>query len=362
MKSGHSRGAWLLALSFTLVLTLAGCGRSPSAAPATAEQRAVRVVQVVNAPLASQVRSVGLLAAKDEARLSFKVGGVIESIRVEEGAVVKRGQVLAQLKQAEIDAGVQQAREAAQKANRDLERGKALFADGVATEEQVQDLTTAQRVARAALTGAEFNARYARIEAPADGVVLRRMAEPNELVQPGQPILSVGGRERGWIVKTAIADRDVVHAAAGDSARVTFDAYPGRTFVGRVTVVSSAADPGTGTFPIEVRVEPGDAKLVSGLVAKIALTPRGAQVASAPVVPLRSLLEANGDRAHVFVVDAATKVARRVDIRTGRISGDSVEVLDGLQLGQPVVADGAAFLRDGDAVRIVDTALADATP
>jgi membrane fusion protein, multidrug efflux system len=348
-------------LALAAVLGIGACARDAAPPPAAAaEQRPVRVAEVASVPLGQQVQAVGLLAPKDEARLSFKVGGLIESIRVEEGAPVKRGQVLASLKQAEIGASLEQARQAADKARRDLERAKALFADGVATEEQVQDLTTAYKVARAALGSTEFNAQYARIVAPVDGVVLRRTADPNELVQAGQPILTVGGTGRGWIVETALADRDIVHAAIGDVARVTFDAWPGRTFQGRVTNVSSAADPQTGTFPIEVQVEPGDARFVTGLVAKISLEPRAAQVAAARVVPLRSLLEASGDRAHVFVVDPQKHTAARVAIRTGRISGEQVEVLDGLALGQQVVTDGAAFLEDGEPVRIAGPVFADA--
>jgi RND family efflux transporter MFP subunit len=359
--TGRRARAVALSLAAVAALAIGACARDDAPpAVAAAVQRPVRVVEVATAPLGQQVQAVGLLAPKDEARLAFKVGGVIESIRVEEGAQVQRGQVLASLKQAEISASVEQARQSADKARRDLERAKALFADGVATEEQVQDLTTAYKVAQAGLGSAEFNAQYARIVAPADGVVLRRMAEPNELVQAGQPILMVGGTGRGWIVETSLADRDVVHAAIGDTARVTFDAWPGRTFQGRITNVSSAADPQTGTFPIEVQVDPGDARFVTGLVAKISLAPRGAQVAAAPVVPLRSLLEASGDRAHVFVVDPGKGTAARVAIRTGRISGDQVEVLDGLALGQQVVTDGAAFLDDGEAVRIAGPVVADA--
>ncbi|MCZ8131038.1 MAG: efflux RND transporter periplasmic adaptor subunit [Steroidobacteraceae bacterium] len=338
---------------------LAACGGAEPPAPAT-EPRTVRVAPVESAPFASQVAAVGLLAPKDAARLSFKVGGVVESVRVEEGDPVRRGQVLASLKQTEIGSAVAQAREAADKARRDLDRARALYADGVTTEEQVQDLTTAHRVAQAALQGTEFNARYARIEAPADGVVLRRTVEPNELVQPGQPVLVVGGTARGWIVRTALADRDVVHAATGDPARVTFDAWPGRTFEGRVAVVSSAADAATGTFPIEVEVQPGDARFVSGLVAKVTLAPRGAQVASAPVVPIRALLEAEGDRANVFVVDPATSIASRVSVRIGRLGGEQVEVVDGLRLGQQVVTDGSAFLDDGEVVRIAGPVVASA--
>lgn len=338
----------------------AGCtgGEEVQRSAAPADTRPVRVAPVEIAPLGSTVRAVGLLAPKDEARLSFKLGGVIDSIRVEEGASVKQGQVLASLKQAEIGSTVEQARQGATKARRDLDRAKALYADGVATEEQVQDLTTAYAVAAAGLRSAEFNAQYARIEAPADGVVLRKLADANELVQAGQPVLVVGGTERGWIVKTSIADRDVVNVAVGDLAQVTFDAFPGRIFAGRVRQVSSAADPMTGTFPIEVQVDAGGAKFVQGLVAKLGLVPKGAQIASAPVVPLQALLEASGGDAAVFVFDPATNVVRRTTIRIGRISDERIEVLAGVQPGEQIVVDGAAFLEDGEVVRLASALVA----
>lgn len=345
----------LAALAATAALVACAKQDAPAAAPRT---RAVAVTPVANAPLGQVVSAVGLLTTKDEARLAFKVGGVVESIRVEEGAAVRQGQVLASLRQAEVGSATEQAREAADKAQRDLARAKALYADGVATEEQVQDLTTAYSVARAALRSAEFNLQYARIVAPGDGVVLRKLVQANELVQPGQPVLMVGGLGRGWIVKTSLADRDVVHVAVGDPVRVSFDAWPGRPFKGRVTNVSSAADVATGTFPIEVQVEAGDARFVQGLVAKLALTPASAQVKSAPVVPLQSLLEANGDQAYVFVLDPAKRTVKRVAVRTGRLAGDRVEILDGLRLGEQVVSEGAAFLNDGESVRVADAQLA----
>jgi RND family efflux transporter MFP subunit len=359
MNSTRNRVTPALALAAALLTIIASCSsrKSEDAAPAT---RTVNVAPVATAPLGDALRAVGLLAPKDEARLSFKVGGVIDSIAVEEGAAVKQGQVLAILKQAEIGAMLEQARQAAAKAERDLGRAKALFADGVATEEQVQDLTTALTVAKAVLHSAEFNSRYARIEAPANGVVLRKLAEANELVQAGQPVLVVSGLERGWIVKTSLADRDIVHVSLGDTVGVAFDAYPGRSFTGRVTNVSSAADAATGTFPIEVQVDAGGTRFVQGLVAKITLAPKGAQTTAATVVPLQALLEANGGEAYVFVFDAAAKTVKRVSIRIGRIAEEQIEVLAGLHPGQQVVIDGAAFLADGEKVRLADPRLADA--
>lgn len=345
-------------LAALLIAVIAAGARKPDAP--VPDTRTVTVAPVVTAPLGQTVHAVGTLAPKDEARLSFKVGGLIDTIPVEEGTRVSKGQLLAALKQTEVGAATEQARQTAAKAERDLARVRALFADGVATEEQVQDLTTASAVTQAALRSAEFNARYARIEAPADGVVLRKLADANELVQAGQPVLVVGGFGRGWIVKTSLADRDIVHVAPGDTVRVSFDAYPGRSYTGRISNVSSAAETATGTFPVEIQVEAGAERFVQGLVAKITLAPPGAQAAAATVVPLQALLEANGDRAWVFVLDPTKSTVKRVVIRTGRISAEQIEVVDGLRSGQQVVIDGAAFLTDGDTVLLADPRLAEA--
>jgi membrane fusion protein, multidrug efflux system len=332
------------------VAGIAACSHAHDEAAAANPLRPVRVAPVASAALGDTVHAVGLLTPKDEARLSFKVGGVVESIRVEEGAQVKAGELLAVLKQAEIQAGVEQSRQAADKAARDLARGQALYADGVATLEQVQDLATAAHVAAAARRGAEFNAAYTRIVAPAAGVVLRKLAEANELVQAGQPVLVIGGAGRGWIVRVGLADRDAVRVRSGDPARVTFDAWPGREFAGRISNLASSADPATGTFAIEVQVAAADEHFVQGLVAKVTLSPETRHIGN--ILPVQALVEANGSEASVFVLDAARKAVRRVTIRIGRMSGGDVEVLDGLAPGAEVVIDGAAFLENGEAVRI----------
>jgi RND family efflux transporter MFP subunit len=329
---------------------LVGC-TSKGAASALAAARAVQVTRVQMAILDNTLHAVGLLTPKDEARLSFKAGGVIEFIGVEEGQSVKAGQLLAVLKQTEIGASLEQARQATAKAHRDLDRAKALLADGVTTEEQVQDLTTAFEMASAAQSGTEFNAAHARIAASMDGVVLRKLAEANEVVQPGQTVLVLGGAKRGWVVRIGLADRDAVRMHLGDAARVEFDAWPGRMFAGRVSNISSAADSGTGTFMVEVQIDAGGARFVQGLVAKVALTPQG--MGQVQIIPVQALLEANDTEAGVFVLDDAAQVVHRVSIHIGRMSAGQIEVLNGLSASAQVVTDGAAFLENGEKVRVV---------
>jgi membrane fusion protein, multidrug efflux system len=341
----------------TAVLVV-GCAPQERQVPppeATSPPASVRTEPVASASIAHQTRAVGVLAPRDEVRLAFKVGGIVERVHVDAGDTVRAGQLLAELKGAEVDAAVAQAYEGAEKARRDLERGQRLRIDEVATEEQVENLTTAYNVARANLRTARFNAQYARIEAPADGVVFERLVEGGELVQPGQPVVVFGATGPGWVVRVGLADRDAVRIEPGTNADVTFDAYPGRIFPGKVTRVGAAADRHTGTFEIEVEVLPDGARFVRGLVAKVAMPlAQLPDVADdATVVPVSALVEADGPQAIVYVMDRRHNVARRKAVTLGPILGEQVVVTAGLVVGESVITDGAAWLTDGRAVREV---------
>jgi RND family efflux transporter MFP subunit len=339
-----------------LVLLLAACGGDPAPATATRTEAApVSTARAESVRVADSVRAVGVLAPRDELRLSFKVGGVIETMAVEAGDRVQAGQTLAVLKRAEVDAAVAQASEGVEKARRDLERARQLRADEVATQEQVEDLATAYNVARANLQAAQFNARFARIDAPADGVVLQRLARADELVQGGQPVVVLGSTSSGWIVRVGLADRDAVRVNDGDTATVAFDAFPGTRFEGRVARIGSSADPYTGTFEVEIDVAPGGARFARGLVAKVELA-LGDRDGSQTVVPVTALVEANGPAAIVYVLDAGAGVARRRSVTVGPITGEQVVVVAGLDPGEQVVTDGAAWLTDGRPVRVLPDA------
>jgi membrane fusion protein, multidrug efflux system len=335
-----------------LVVLAAGCTDGGEAPAPPDAPRPVRTAPVVAEATVSSVHAVGVLAPANEARLAFKVGGVLARIDVDEGDAVRAGDVLAVLDQTQIDAAVARAAQAADKAARDLARAEALYADDVATLEQVQDLTTAAEVARADLAAARFDARYARIVAPADGVVLRRLADPNELVAAGAPVLVVGDTTGGWVVNASVADRDAVRLAPGDAARVTFDAFPGATFDARVSRVATASDPATGTYAVELAIAEPAPRFAQGLVAKVELT-FASQPAARLWVPITALLEAEDDAAEVFVLAAdGARVARRA-VRIGELAGDRVAVLAGLAAGDHVVVEGAAWLEDGAGVTVL---------
>ncbi len=332
-----------------LSLIAVACTRGNAEAPRVATPVSVRVAPVAVEAIVRPVVATGTLGPKDDVSLSFKVGGVIARVLVDEGQLVRAGDTLAVLDLSEIDAAVTRARSAAEKAERDLARAQRLYRDSVATLEQTQNAQTGRDVAAAELTSALFNRRYAVILAPSAGVILRRSAEPGELVSPGSVVLALGSRARGNVVRVALADRDVVRVRLGDRAVVRFDALPDRAFEGQVREIAAAADPLTGTYRVEVAIR-GATSLASGLVGTVEILPRAAQ--PVPLVPVEALLEADGNRAVVFALSGDGHRAERRAVTVGFRAGDRVAVVGGLEGVRTVITDGAAYLDDSSAVRV----------
>jgi RND family efflux transporter MFP subunit len=302
-------------------------------------------------PAQPPIEATGIVAARDEQKLAFKVGGIVRAINVREGDRVRKGQVLAQIEQTEVNAQVEQARQMADKAARDLERGEALHADQVIPLEQLQNLRTQAEIARAQLRAAGFNRGYASITASGDGMVLRRLAEERELVSPGQTVLVVGRNDGGYVARFALADRDIVKVGRDDAIAVQLDAWPGEGFVGKVTDIASAADPRSGLFDVEAKLVPSSHALVTGLVGRVRLTTASAgNVSDLAYVPLSAVLAGHGDRATVFVADGNTARAR--DIEVAFITADSVAIRKGVVAGEKVITAGAPYVEDGETVAI----------
>jgi RND family efflux transporter MFP subunit len=345
MRSRHWRAALAL-----VALAVAACAESAAEDSAPAGLGIpVRTVAAEAESLSLPIQATGTLGAKEEVVLSFLAGGVIGRIEVGVGTPVRAGQRLASLELSEVEAGMAQARAADEKAQRDLARARRLYADSVIPLTQLEDATTAAEIASAQLERARFGRRFAEIVAPADGVILRRAAEPGERVGPGAAVLVLARRDRGSVLRVGLADRDVVRVRPGDPAVVRFDAHPGAEYAGSVAEIAAAPRPGTGTFVVEVSL-PSAGELISGLVGSAVITPRERRPAT--LVPVAALLEAEGGRGTVYVVGEGGRAQRR-RVSLGVLSGERVEIAAGLTAGERVVTAGAAFLSDGALVDVV---------
>jgi RND family efflux transporter MFP subunit len=330
-----------IVLSAAVAALLSGCGeaRPSELAPPPDLRPVVSVVSVASAVDAGAIRASGLVGYKRETELSFNAPGVILSLRVDAGDVVVPGQQLASLRRTSVGSNPTEATQARENAERLLARNQALFEKGFISQTAVDD-------ARLAVERAQESTL---LTAPASGVVLRRQAEPAQMVNAGTPILVLGETAQGMVVRAAVASRAAARVDVGSIATVQIAGLPQRA--AKVVRVAAKSDDATGAFEVEVR--PDDpVGLRSGQVAQVEIVVAAASDAEiALIVPTLSLLDGRADQGTVFVVDS-DNIARRRAVQTSGIARDGVLVVSGLEAGERVVAAGAAYVRDGEPVRI----------
>lgn len=346
---------YLITLSL-LLLTLTAC--EPEEKPIVSQQsKAIPVRVKAVTPLESlpPILAVGQVVAGEDLFLGFRTGGVIKKVYVQEGQRVQAGQLLAELDLVEVSAQMSQATAGLAKATRDLDRVTRLFQDTVATLEQVQDLTTARDVAAAQLQLAESQQRHARLIAPASGRVLKRMAQQGEVAGPGSPVFQLGSEGDARVLRVGLADVDVVQVALGDEAKVSFDAWPGEVFSANITEIAPSADPRTGTYAVELTFSSIPQTLKNGFVGKAEITRQAGKPMAK--IPMSAIARADRDSAWVFLPQPEGQAKL---VKVGPVTiGDGYVAVPWEQLpGSEIVTEGAAYLREGLSIRIIDSVAA----
>lgn len=348
-------------LRFPLVVVLAfalvKCGNNKAATPAPAEDPIV----VSTAPVGtgSQYRSLqysGLIASNAEARLSFKVGGIISRIYVKEGDHVSSGQLLASLDLTEIDAQVQQASQNLEKSQRDEKRISNLYRDTVASLEQLQNSRTQSTVAGEALRIASFNRQYAQIRATGGGTILQKLMNEGEYASAGTAVFQFNGTQKNdWVVRFGVSDKDWVLLKKGDKARVSIDAYADQSFTGIVTKIAEGADPVSSTYPIEVTVLPvagAGAKLAPGLFCTLHLQPASGN--SLKMIPAEALAEGDGKTGYVYTLNADKRTVAKHKVQVAYLQNDAIAISSGLEDINEVITSGVGYLTERAVVKVIN--------
>lgn len=332
------------------ILTLLNNCKGKQQKQAAADIVPVKIAAVKRQELGIPIFSSGKLFPKTMVKLSFKTGGLIEKMAVDEGDTVADKQLLAVLDLSEIAARCSQAEVAFLKAQRDLERVQNLYEDRAATLEQLQNTQSVFAAAESNLEIARFNLELSRIKAPSGGKILKRLCEAGEMVGPGTPVFLFGSTENRWVIKAGVSERDIVRVSLMDEARVRFDAYPEKEFTAAVSEISQAMDPASGTYEIEIALDDKGLKLAAGFVAEVRIEP--SRKSAFFVIPIDAIVEGAGSEGAVFTVKDNKAV--KVRIVVAHLFPETVAVRSGLENTGFVVTSGAAYLTEGTAVRVVD--------
>jgi membrane fusion protein, multidrug efflux system len=312
----------------------------------------VKLISIREEAADNLIHVTGYLSTQDETTLSFKTGGLIDRIYVKEGDKVHKGQLLATTKSTEISAQVQQVQLGLQKAERDYQRVLNLYNDSVATLEQLQNAKTGVEIAKQNLSQATFNQQYSKIYATQDGFIIRKLKNDGELSEPGGPVLKIGGvsQSSSWVLATGVSDKEWSLVEKGNSATVSLEAFPGKSFPAMISKKALAIDPVDGHFPIELQVNFGNVQPATGMFGKATIASSMKQ--SGYSIPYESLLEANGKKGFVFAsVDG--KTVKKVEVVIGQINNNTVQVTAGLEGFTYVVSSGSPYLSDESSITVI---------
>jgi HlyD family secretion protein len=321
----------------------------------------------------------GYVVARRKAVVSAKIQGRLSELRVEEGSVVREGEILARLESIDYEAAVARARAAVQRAEADLAEyrrqlrlSEDLARQKIVSEDQREAAASRVKIAEAQVAQAAADQAFVEaqlqntvIRAPFSGVVVKKMAEVGESVAPIPPGVNIS-TSSGAIVALAdlgtleveadVAEANVAKVAGGQPAEVTVEAIPDRRYKAVLRQVIPTADRTKATVQVKVTILDKDKDLKPEMSAKVTfLEPEKEQkadkaVAESVVLVPRAAVVTRDGKSTVFLVREGKAQARAVVLGTERQS--QVIVTDGLKGGETIVSKPGEELKDGASVRV----------
>lgn len=347
------RGLLLALAAAPLLLSGAGCGQDdgfaaePETAAAAPDTRPiVEAAVIASGFLADVLEIAGRLEPRAEVMVSSELGGAVEEVRFDKGDRVERGALLARVGSdllraalAEAEAELEGARLDYVQAKQLVEREASPRQDFLGAEVNVKRFEARVEAARLRLTRSE-------ITAPVSGVIVQRDIEPGEVLGPGSPVAVL--HDTAVLRATiGIPETDISFFSVGSPAAVSLDAYPDRSFDGRITYIAPTATRPRRSFEAEVEVENADGTLRSGLIVRTGLQRRVFE--DAVVVARDALVERDGIL-HAFVLEDGTAGLRSITL--GPDEDDRVVITAGLEVGETLITNGHRDLVDGQPVRV----------
>jgi HlyD family secretion protein len=329
------------------------------AKPAPKAALTVSAVSPSSGAMSLQLAANGSVAAWQEASIGAEVNGLkLTEVRVNVGDVVKKGQVLARFStegaQAEVlqaKASLAEAQANAAEAAANAQRARSLQDTGAISTQQIAQYTTAETTAKARVEAAKamvssmnIRLKNAQLTAPDSGVISARNATVGAVVGAGPELFRMIRQSRlEW--RAEVTSADVARIKPGAAATVT--AASGAKVEGKVRTVAPTVDPQTRNALVYVDL-PQHPDVKAGMFAKGEFSLGSS---NALTLPQQAIVLRDGF-SYALRIEPSNKVTQ-IKLQTGRRLGDAVEVLQGAKAGERFVASGAAFLADGDTVKVV---------
>lgn len=349
LSAKFSRAAMLLPLLATALL-LVGCKGDTAKGKDDADAAAGVPVEVT-LPSRGDVFAVytgtAALETDKDALVVARVGGQVVEILVEEGDVVKAGQLLARLDGDRLRLEMERALANLRKLEQEYNRAIQLHERGLVSVGAFEDLKYELEALRAIHRLAQLEHGYTRIVAPISGVVAHRHIRLGNTISVNDPVFQVTELDP-LIAYIHIPEREFRRLEPGQPAELTLDAIPGQRFQAQVQRVSPVVDPGTGTFKVTMEVPDQGGRLKPGMFGRFSIVWDARR--DVLLVPRVAIVDDDVSDSVFVVTDGK---AERRSVRTGYARGAQIEIVDGLAGHEEIVVIGQTGLRDGASVEVV---------
>ncbi|MCG7598465.1 efflux RND transporter periplasmic adaptor subunit [Halomonas sp. McH1-25] len=310
-------------------------------------------VQLVAENWRPELKSVGSMRAVNGVAVSNEVAGMVSEIAFESGQRVSQGEILVKLDDSVDQAALAALEAQARLTNETFRRYSDLLPRNAISQSQYDEAQANYQAARADVAQQRAQMDKKTIRAPFDGVVGLRQVDFGEYIAVGTPIVDLNMLDPIY-VDYSVPEKQLGSIQAGRSVEVRVAAYPDEVFPGEIQAIAPAIDESSRTLEVRATLANPERKLRPGMFADVrTLASEPERVLTLP----RTALAFNTYGDYVFLVtenDQEQLVAKRTQVTTGRTRGDQIEIVDGLEAGDRVVAVGQLRLRDGQPVSLVN--------
>ena len=306
---------------------------------------AVRVSPVQKQSIALDFSANGNFAPAQQMNFAAENSGRVTRVLVDEGSYVRRGQTLAIIKTDVLNIDLETAQAAYQNALRDKQRYENAFQTGGVTQQQLDQAKLALENAEARVAQARVRINDANIKSSINGIVNKRYIEPGAVVNPGTQLFELVDVSKLKLALT-VNETQVASLKVGDKVDVKASVFPDLNFGGTVSFIAPKADASLN-FPVEIEIasNPGN-KLKAGMYGTAIFSFEN----TAPVITIpRSAFVGSVSTNQVFVVENGA-TARLRNVISGRVLGNKVEILHGLNEGESIITSGQINLADGSKI------------
>lgn len=308
----------------------------------------VNVVTATRENINTDYSANGTFIPKQETNQSADISGRVVSVFAKEGSRVGAGQVLATIKRDAIEVDVTQAKNNLQNAIIDNQRYENAYKTGGVTKQQVDNSRLQLKNAQAAVRAQSVKINDTSVRAGISGTINKRMVEPGMVVSPGTPLFEIVNIN-SLKLSVLVDESQVGRIQIGQQVSISVNALPDETFSGKITFIAPKSDASLN-FPVEVEVA-NNGKLKAGMYATALFkTNYGAENQNLLTVPAAAFV--NGvSSGQLFIVQNGT--AKLTTVKTGKVFGDKVQIISGLNGGEQVITSGQINLENGAKINIV---------